>query len=283
MSKTFFFYLLFIFVCCKNVSAQAKTTTAKSIEKEIVKISETLYAFRCETSNLEYNGFLNAMTVKDSGLYEKYCIDSLKWLENFSSSPHSIHYHRHPGFNDYPVVCVPYEGAVAYCDWLTDLYNTDPQRKFRKVKFVLPTEQEWELAALGILKEARYPWGTNSLRDTRKGSWQGQFLANYKHVGDASIVSDSSGNPVIRQVEEFVGVGNESSRVFYTAPVRSFYPNKIGIYNLSGNAAEMTIIKGLTKGGSWNSYGGEITIAHKLYFYEPSPEVGFRVFMKIEE
>lgn len=277
--------LLIIFFTgyCFGVSAQVKEFTAKGIEKEIVKVNDTLYAFRCETSNLEYNIFLNAIAKKDSALYLRFNIDSLKWLEVENQEALSKYYHRHSGFNDYPVLCISYDGALAYCKWLTDVYNSDNVRKYREVGFTLPTEQEWELAARGDKKNIVYPWGTNSLRDTRKGSWQGTFLANYRRIGEASIISDERGNPVIKQPEPEIETGGLDDRAFYSASVRSFFPNSLGIYNQSGNAAEMTIQKGITKGGSWNSLGGEITIQYRLYFYEPSPEVGFRVFMKVVE
>lgn len=278
-------HIIFImaFICCTLSNyAQVKEFTAKGIEKTMAKVNDTLYASVYETSNEEYAMFLDVMTKKDSALYSRYYVDSAKWLESHNKGL-AEYYHRHSGFKDYPVVCISYEGAIAYCSWLTDIYNNDNGRKFRKVLFVLPSEQEWELAAMGNNKGILYPWGTNSMRDTRKGPWQGVFLANYKRIGDGSIVSDSSGKPVFRIEEKEPQASGLDDRVFYTAPVNSFFPNNIGIYNQAGNAAEMTSRKGLTKGGSWNSYGGELAIAYKLYFYEPSVEVGFRVFMKIVE
>jgi sulfatase modifying factor 1 len=283
MKKARNFFFIFFLGCWCYGYAQVKEFTSKGIEKEIVKVNDTLYAFRCETSNLEYNTFLNALAKKDSALYVKYSIDSTKWLEKDNNESLAKYYHRHPDFNNYPVLCMSYEGATAYCKWLTDIYSNDPERKFKKIVFVLPSEQEWELAALGNRKNITYPWGTHSLRETRKGAWQGSFLANYRHVGDGSIVSDKNGKPVLIRQKTEVEVSGLNDRAFYTAEVKAFYPNSIGIYNQSGNAAEMTIQKGLTKGGSWKSYGGEITIAYKLYFYEPSTEVGFRVFMKVIE
>ena len=281
MKKRTVFFLLF-FMCLISINAQVKEFSAKGIEKEIVKVNDILYAFRYETSNLEYNIFLNVIARKDSALYKMYRIDSLKWIEMLHQEALAKYYHRHPSFNHYPALCMSYEGAVAYCNWLTELYNNDPARKLKKVSFVLPTEQEWELAALGNRNNVTYPWGTNSLRETKKSNWQGMFLANYRHVGDASIISDPNGNPVFKSMENEVQSDGLRDMALYTSDVKAFFPNSIGIYNQSGNAAEMTIQKGLTKGGSWNSYGGEITIAYKLFFYQPSPEVGFRVFMKIE-
>src|SRR5687767_3863535 len=141
MKKTSCFFLLF-FMSLFDSYAQIQEITAKGIEKEIVKVSDTLYAFRYETSNLEYNTFLNAIAKKDSTLYLKYRVDSLKWIEILHQGPYAKYYHRHSSFNNYPALCMSYEAAIAYCNWLTELYNNDPSRKFKKVSFVLPTEQE---------------------------------------------------------------------------------------------------------------------------------------------
>ena len=69
-----------------------------------------------------------------------------------------------------------------------------------------------------------YPWAqnVNGLRETKHGSWQGQFLANFKRgSGDNAGVA-----------------GGLNDRAIYTAEVKSFYPNGFGIYNMAGNVSE---------------------------------------------
>ena len=270
-------YFLVIIIMSLVADSSAQTLSAKEIQKAFVPVSDGLYACKYETTNGEFNTFLNWVAAKDSAAYRQYAVDSAKWQDVLSyCQPLVVRYNKHPAFKNFPVVTVSYDAANAYCDWLSSVYNNDLKRQFKKVKFSLPSEEEWNNAAQGGNKNLMYPWGGFYLRNKK-----GEYLCNFRHISDAFIIGDTAGHPSIMESEYALASANEFP--YYTAEVRSFYPNSLGIYNLSGNVAEMTTEKGLTKGGSWNSYGGDVTIAAKKFYQNPSPEVGFRVFMKVIE
>ena len=249
----------------------------KHFENTLMQTNENFYMSNAEVSNGLYREFLNDL--QKSGDMEKYAIalyDSTRWYAKWEHNKHTAEvYHWHPAYSNYPEVNISYEGAVLFCEWLTLKYNSLEKRAFKKVVFRLPTETEWKHAAKGGHINSPYPWAAPYI--TNEKGWP---LCNYKYIGDEEIRYDSTSDQyiVVKDAKTRLRYGHEATSFI---PVVSFFPNDYGIYNMSGNAAEMTAEKGIARGGSFLSPGYDVRIDSEEKYTEPNFHIGFRFCMEV--
>ena len=144
--------------------------------------------------------------------------DESCWVNDFNNAynePYMRMYFSHPGYDDYPVVGVSWEMAMAFCVWRTNLYKQSLTLPAGQViePFRLPTEGEWEYAARTGKNENKYPWGGDNLKNEKDC-----FLGNFK-PGKGNYTEDGH---------------------LITSRVASFAANDFGLYDMAGNVAEWT-------------------------------------------
>ena len=174
-------------------------------QREIVVVRPFAIA-RCETTVAEFRAFVEATGhVAGDGCYVVNEAGT-EWTRQKERS------WRNPGFpqtDAHPVVCVSWNDAVAYAEWLS--------RRTGQT-YRLPTEAEWEYAARAGSR-SRYP------------------------AGDHPDVLLKSANTFDRESalrwprwREQAGQGSDGHP--FTAPVGSYQPNAFGLHDMIGNVWE---------------------------------------------
>lgn len=247
------------------------TITARELDKRMKKVSNNVWFSESEVSNAQYEQFLQdllrnkAFDLLDTCKTHKTNWRDLLPLQFRQLSDKDVFEHGHPDDPKSPVQNLSYEAALAYCSWLTTAYNNDlGKKKFKKVRFRLPDKAEWEAAALGGFKQVPYPWGGYFVRNN-KGCYLGNFFST-EPCGDCDVKDAGS---------------NDGG--FFTVNVNTYYPNNFGLYNMSGNVAEMVAERGIAKGGSWEDLPHLCQVNAEKKYDQPSPAIGFRVVMEIIE
>jgi formylglycine-generating enzyme required for sulfatase activity len=226
------------------------------------------YIRKTEVTNLEYRTFLNDLIIQKR--FEEYKLakpDDSLWFKMYGKGMEMMSmYTTHPAYNNYPITNITRKGAELYIQWLNS--EIPPKEKdIILTDFRIPTRIEWVYAASSQGKQFPYPWNGEFMRDSK-----GLYLANYKPFP-----------------QRFADDGG-----FSAVKVDSYHPNQLGLYNMSGNVAEMVdnmdfiVVDGKkiwtkvgigTAGGGWLESAEDIKITAKDNYDGISlahPNIGFR-------
>ena len=158
-------------------------------------VYETGYLTDAEKSR-KYSGWTGCHGIEGKG-------SAYKWKSGSSW--------KNPGFfqgGRHPVVCVSYNDASAFIEWLSNKTG---------LKYRLPSESEWEYASRAGTVSSWY-WG---FKEEQCKYANGADLTYQKTYIEDNLVNDSCHDNYI-----------------HSAPTGSFKPNSWGLYDVLGNASE---------------------------------------------
>lgn len=192
-------------------------------------------------------------------------------------------------YDFYPVVGISYEQAQAFCRWrgqvVSAAYGQGVGQSdtlatgYARFTYRLPTEAEWEHAALVMSKlpfgssctvlPVQVPPGAAAYLKQRSGSTESTATIR------AAIKAYNASRPVRNSINYA-----QAGPAFLTSPTPGYIyqgpPNAFGLYQLLGNVAELVQEKGLTKGGSYRSPLADCRIKARGTYAGPAPTIGFR-------
>lgn len=210
----YIFLFLPLFSLAQNVELNIK-----KLHKSFVEVKENTFMCKYEVSNYWYSTYLDSTDNERP--------DSTKWSSNDPTGVMKALYHNHENYQDHPVVNVSRDEAKAFCQWLTDTYHQNEKRKYEKVVFRLPREEEWRDAAYaGLENKALFPFSkeSNQLKDKK-----GRLKANFKFIHDSCIKEENGTIVNLCKDGETIWI-NAKTR---TAVFQSVEHNQTSLYRLT--------------------------------------------------
>ncbi len=246
-----------------------------SLESNVITI-KAFYISKFEISNALFMRFIDE--IEEVEVKNKFYPQNELWR---TETDRMQFFHYATQFPNHPVVNISKEAMMAFCDWLTTIYNSDPKRKFDKVVFTIPTVKQQLFVQQCGLNFNHYSWGGPYFIDVKQN-----YLMNFNPLFDhlaydkkklvTSTNYKNSQYSILKKSRSLDGYE-------LTAPVDAYNPCEFGIYNLNGNVAEAVSDSDIVFGGSFASMQENCTNFGMNDFLAlerisvPSPQVGFRV------
>ena len=249
---------ILIFVSISIIAFSFTKKRKPFIPPGTVQINDTLFADICEITNLAWQEYEFFIKSKYGALSKEHIAslpDTLCWREKISyNEPYVIHYYRHIAYREFPVVGISYEQANAFCKWRTERVKSfltiKKDFKNQNFEYRLPNKVEWEMLA-----ESSSQFLSNNGKNEK-----GVYSLNFIRYN------------VAEGIKKYDCVVNSD----VTAPVKSYWKNRFGIYNMLGNVAEMVSEKGISKGGSWINNLEDCRVGKEMPYQKSASWLGFR-------
>jgi len=171
------------------------------------------------------------------------------------------------GRDSHPVVCITWQDAISYCDWLSQMLNK---------QILLPSEAEWEKVARGNHDQRMYPWG-NTFEEERCNT-QELGLSDTTPVGVfPEGVSPYGALDLIGNVWEWTRSlwGKNIGKAEFAYPYTEHLTER---ENLQADLS----VRRILRGGSWNNDKSDAQCWRRGH--EPLSRndiIGFRILLRI--
>lgn len=158
-----------------------------------------------------------------------------------------------------PIMGISFEQANAFAEWRTkdmtaylgEMSKNDRAAFPKKFKFRLPSENEWARIRF-LVQDKKMLKQLEKIAKTNESSFK---------LSKSDLLSNNQ----------------KIKSVFFSAA------EDIGFYNVFGNVAEMTDVKGLAMGGSWQEANTGKVFTKSFKYDGPSSAVGVRMIFEIIE
>lgn len=299
-----------MFPVISSLAQKFDRSNKESLVKQFVPpngryLYDSIFIDETEIANIHWLEYLHHIA-KDSS--KAFCMSQLpdttcwkSYLTVEDSSDLESNYLRYPGTRYFPVVGITYEQAMNYCRWRGDFITAGlkaqcPSREHSAcndfeitVSYRLPKKEEWEYAAAGGSDVRNVPYGIQ--RPWKGKRYNGGVKRPLPDCLERNEVSAAE-KPVIRKMEFnvledfYVEEGGTSitchqGKAQDIGYIYDYPPNGYGLYNMVGNAAELTATKGIAKGGSFEHRLQDCAIEKDFVYTRPQEWIGFRCIAEV--